>query len=302
MDKVFVVTGANQGLGLALVDALCRKCGSYATVYLTARNVERGKAAVARLAALGLDPQFYRLDVTIEDNVQDLAEMLRSRHGGVDLVIANHTARMRPGRQREDVAAFIDTNNHGNYRLKRYLGALLRDGARYIEIASSHGVLTGHIDSRHPRWDHIKKLFGTNLCLDPRHYPKFDPDVVTLEAIEAALDAYVELVENGQAAAQGWPDWINIPSKIGQVSAIKVFAREMETEARQRGILINAVDPGFMATEAATAVGLDTSGAQTPAQAAVDILWLATLPPGCKEPYGELVARRKIVPFRSIER
>jgi NAD(P)-dependent dehydrogenase (short-subunit alcohol dehydrogenase family) len=298
VTKVAVVTGANQGLGLALVEALCRTCGPNAAVYLTARNRERGEAAVAHIRELGLNPVFYRVDVTDESTIHDFADMLRTRHGGVDIVIANHTARMRPGRQKEDVRAFIDTNNHGNFRLKRHLGPLLRDGARYIEIASSHGVLTGHADKEHPRMDHIKKLFGSNLCLDPRHYPKFDPDIVTLEAIEAELDTYVKLVESGEAAVQGWPDWINIPSKIGQVAAIKVFARDMEAVARDRKILINAVDPGFMATEAATAVGLDISTAQSAAQAAVDILWLATLPPACNEPYGELIAHRNIVPFR----
>jgi NAD(P)-dependent dehydrogenase (short-subunit alcohol dehydrogenase family) len=298
MTHVAVVTGANQGLGLALVEVLSRQLGSEATVYLTARNRERGEAATASLVALGLNPQFHVLDVTEEKSVINLAEHLRTRHGGVDIVIANHTALMRPGHQQEDVATFIDTNNHGNYRLKRYLGPLLRDGSRYIEVASSHGVLTGHIDSGHSRWNRIKDLFGANLALDPRHYPKFDPDSATLESIEAVLDDYVQLTQRGEAAAQGWPDWINIPSKIGQVAAIKVFARLMESEARRRDILINAVDPGFMDTEAARRVGLDTSVAQSAGQAAVDIVWLATLPRGCREPYGELVAHRKIVPFR----
>ena len=66
MTKVAVVTGANQGLGLALVEALCRKCGPNAAVYLTARNRERGEAAVAHIRELGLNPIFYRVDVTDE--------------------------------------------------------------------------------------------------------------------------------------------------------------------------------------------------------------------------------------------
>jgi NAD(P)-dependent dehydrogenase (short-subunit alcohol dehydrogenase family) len=64
MTHVAVVTGANQGLGFALVEALCRQLGSEATVYLTARNRERGEAATASLVALGLNPQFHLLDVT----------------------------------------------------------------------------------------------------------------------------------------------------------------------------------------------------------------------------------------------
>jgi hypothetical protein len=39
------------------------------------------------------------------------------------------------------------------------------------------------------------------------------------------------------------------------------------------------------------------SGALSPDDAATDVLWLATLPPGTREPYGELVQHRKVLPF-----
>jgi carbonyl reductase 1 len=46
MAKVAVVTGANQGLGLALVRGLCRRLGADGTVYLTARD--RGRRGAGR--------------------------------------------------------------------------------------------------------------------------------------------------------------------------------------------------------------------------------------------------------------
>ena len=42
MSKVAIVSGANQGLGLALVRGLCRQLGDQAIVYLTARDRQRG--------------------------------------------------------------------------------------------------------------------------------------------------------------------------------------------------------------------------------------------------------------------
>jgi hypothetical protein len=42
----------------------------------------------------------------------------------------------------------------------------------------------------------------------------------------------------------------------------------------------------------------DMSQAQSPDQAAGDVLWLATLPAGATEPYGELVQHRVTLPFR----
>jgi carbonyl reductase 1 len=47
MAKVAIVTGANQGLGLALVRGLCRRLGADGIVYLTARDLGRGERAVA---------------------------------------------------------------------------------------------------------------------------------------------------------------------------------------------------------------------------------------------------------------
>lgn len=44
---IFQVTGANKGIGYGIVKGLCEKYDG--TVYLTARNVKRGEAAVAEL-------------------------------------------------------------------------------------------------------------------------------------------------------------------------------------------------------------------------------------------------------------
>jgi NAD(P)-dependent dehydrogenase (short-subunit alcohol dehydrogenase family) len=42
MSRIAVVTGANQGLGYALVEGLCRAMASDDVVYLTCRNEARG--------------------------------------------------------------------------------------------------------------------------------------------------------------------------------------------------------------------------------------------------------------------
>ena len=71
----------------------------------------------------------------------------------------------------------------------------------------------------------------------------------------------------------------------------------MRDEARRRGILIDAVCPGLVDTDASRPWFADMSSAQRPDQAAEDILWLATLPMSAREPYGELVQHRKILPW-----
>ncbi|MBZ0316196.1 MAG: SDR family NAD(P)-dependent oxidoreductase [Anaerolineae bacterium] len=271
-EKIMIVTGANQGLGLALVRQLCQQP---AIVYLTARDAARGQAATEQLQQEGLQPAFHLLDVTDDQSVQDFATHIHQQHGGADVVISNAAARIsRDVAPAEQVANFINTNNHGTYRMVRAFAPLLKDGGRFLVVASSFGRL------RH---------------LDTRLHPKFEVSRLSLEDIEHNMDEYVAAVQSGTAVEQGWPEWINIPSKIGQVASMKILAREMTDEARQRDILINAVCPGLVDTEASRPWFADMSAAKSPDEAAQDVVWLATLPPQTTAPYGELVQYRRVL-------
>lgn len=276
MSRVAVVTGANQGLGLALVKGLCERLGADDVVYLTARDPAKGEAAVAAIGPVRPRLRFARLDVTEEPSVAGLAEALRERHGGVDIVIANAAARIvRDVAPAEQVQAFVETNNHGTHRvLQRFLPVLRRAG-RLVVVASSFG-----------RLKHL-----------PEHlHGRFEVD--RLEQLGAVMDGYVAAVQAGTAATEGWPEWINVASKVGQVAAARLAARVVTAGRPGDGILVNAACPGLVDTDASRPWFADMSKAQSPDQAAVDVLWLATLPEGAVAPSGELVQFRKTLPWR----
>ena len=278
MSKVAIVTGANQGLGLALVRRLAGQLGPDGIVYLTARRPERGRAAVSTLRAEGLHATAHSLDVTDDRSVLAFAEVIADRHGGVDIVVSNAAARISPDKSpAAQVRDFVNTNNHGTIRMIDAFRPLLNDGARYVIVASA---------------------FGTLEHLPPHLHDAFDPASRTLDEIAGVMDEYVRLVERGQGADAGWPGWINIPSKVGQVAAMKIFARGLSDDARTRDLLIDAACPGLVDTAASRPWFTDMSGAQTPDEAAIDVAWLATLPPQTKDPYGELVQHRQVLPFQ----
>ncbi|WP_437587797.1 SDR family NAD(P)-dependent oxidoreductase [Sorangium sp. So ce1000] len=278
MSKVALVTGANQGLGYAMVARLCQELPPGSTVYLGARDPERGEAAVARLCEQGLQPSLARLDVTDDASVQALAETVARRHGGIDIVLSNAAARIvKDLPQAVQVRTFINTNNHGTYRMIRAFGHLLRDGGRFLVVASSFGSLTK---------------------LDSRLHHRFDPATQSLEDVERVMDEYVELVERGEAEAHHWPAWINIPSKIAQVASMKIVARQRQAEAAQRGLTIAALCPGLVDTDASRPWFDDMSSAQSPADAAKNVLWICTQPAeSARAVYGELVQHRRIIPW-----
>ncbi|MFI6323346.1 SDR family NAD(P)-dependent oxidoreductase [Nonomuraea sp. NPDC050556] len=259
---IAMVTGGNQGLGLALVRGLCRAGHE---VYLTARDRGRGERAVELLRTEGLDPRLEVLDVRDDVSVKGLAATIAERHGGVDIVISNAAARISPGVSNADqVREFVDTNNHGTARVIEAFAPLLNDDGRYVVVAS---------------------FFGTLHHLPEQLWPLFDGD------IGRVMDDYVAAVEGGTAERLGWPEWINVPSKVGQVAAMRALARSVD---RSRGIVVNAACPGLVDTDASRPWFDDMSRALSPDDAAVDVLWLAT---GSGLPYGELVQYRKVLPF-----
>ncbi|MFT7809545.1 carbonyl reductase NADPH 1-like [Arapaima gigas] len=86
--KVAVVTGANKGIGLAVVRALCR-APFPGDVLLTARNEQLGRAAVEQLRGEGLQAAFHQLDICDQGSVKRLAAFLQDTYGGIDLLVNN---------------------------------------------------------------------------------------------------------------------------------------------------------------------------------------------------------------------
>src|SRR5581483_8579239 len=155
--RVGVVTGANQGIGRAIVKGLRQRLDSADIVYLTGRNGARVEAAAAELAAEGLPPVVpHQLDVRSDEDVASFAAAIADRHGGADLVFSNagyrrwRTPDLPRGAQ---VRAFIDTNNLGATRMIRAFGPLLRPGGRFFVTASDFGTLRGLGPHLHSRFD-----------------------------------------------------------------------------------------------------------------------------------------------------
>lgn len=85
--KVAVVTGANKGIGYAIVKGLCEKF--YGNVYLTSRNESLGQQAVSQLESMGYHPKFYQLDITDQDSINKFRDHIQETEKGIDVLINN---------------------------------------------------------------------------------------------------------------------------------------------------------------------------------------------------------------------
>jgi carbonyl reductase 1 len=262
--RTALVTGANQGLGFALAEGLARRLSASDRVLLTGRDPQRVADAVERIAAPVARLEGRVLDVREPGAI----ELLAGELGAVDIVFSNATTRWTPG---DDAASVVDalheTSNVATSRILRAFAPMLRPGGRLLVVASSLGRL-GHLPSA------ARSRF---------------PDDATLADVDAVLAGWVRAVHAGTAEDEGWPAWLNIPSKVGQVAAVRAVARERRERDLAAGRLVAAVCPGLIDTDASRPWFEDMSRAQTPAQAAGALLNLALTTDVDPAYYGELV-------------
>ncbi|MYW15749.1 SDR family NAD(P)-dependent oxidoreductase, partial [Streptomyces sp. SID2955] len=201
-SRIALVTGANQGLGRAFAEGLAARMDPHDLVLLTGRNRQRVADAareVTRLPATCSRVEGRVLDVTDGDAIVRLADELRARYGGVDVVISNAVTRVLPGEsQAERADEFIDVSNTATHTILRSFGPVLRPGGRLLVVASSLGTL-GHLDGR------LHHLF----------------DGASLDQVEYAVESWRSAIHHKTAQEAGWPLWLNVPSKVAQVAAVR---------------------------------------------------------------------------------
>jgi carbonyl reductase 1 len=279
-SRIALVTGANQGLGRALAEGLAARMSPGDLVLLTGRSPRRVSDAareVAERPGTRAHVEGRVLDVTDTDAIARLAGELRTRHGGVDVVISNAVARVLPEESQAARAdEFIDVSNTATHAILRSFGPVLRPGGRLLVVASSLGTL-GH--------------------LDPRLHPLFDG--ASLDQVEYAVESWRGRIHNGTAAEAGWPRWLNVPSKVAQVAAVRAAAAERRERDLAEGTLIASVCPGMVDTATSRPWFSDFSHAQSPEEAAravLDLVFAGHVDPAL---YGELVRFGEALPWHS---
>jgi len=86
-SRVILITGANQGIGLAMVKQLAEL---HHTVYLGSRNVNNGKEAIAKLdKELQKRVHVLQIDVTDQKSVDTAVKSFQSKEKYLDVLVNN---------------------------------------------------------------------------------------------------------------------------------------------------------------------------------------------------------------------
>lgn len=246
--KVAVVTGANKGIGFAIVRGLCKRFDG--AVYLTSRDIGRGKQAVADLEKEGLHPKYHQLDITDKQSVEKFRDYIKSKYEGIDILVNNAGigfARNANVPISEQAEPTLSVNYFSLVSTCDILFPILKDGARVVNISSSYA--------------HLSNI--PSLALRE----KLKDEKLSVAGLSQLMQQFVEAAKQGTHAAQ-WDNSSLMVAKVG-VTALSNILQRIHNN---RDIKVNSVHPGFVDTDLSSHNGpmsID-EGAAAPLYVALD--------------------------------
>ncbi|XP_026733551.1 carbonyl reductase [NADPH] 3-like isoform X1 [Trichoplusia ni] len=246
--KVAVVTGSNKGIGFAIVRGLCKRFDG--VVYLTSRDIGRGKQALADLEKEGLHPKYHQLDVTDKQSLEKFRDYMKSKYSGID-VLVNNAAIAFSNDAPEPVSVQAEQTLFVNYfsllSTCDILFPLLKNGARVVNLSSALGHLS----------------FIPSKALRDR----FKDEKLTISELSSLMQQYVDAAKQGTQVAE-WGNSSYVVSKAGVTALSKIQQRLLN----DRDIKVNSVHPGYVDTDMTSHKGPLTidEGASAPLYLALD--------------------------------
>lgn len=210
-----LVSGANRGIGYAVVAGLARR-GVH--VLLGCRDLALGEKACAPLKEEGLQVTAVQLDVTNGESVSALAAAIERDYGRLDILVNNAGIALDYDLSlsvTERMQRTLDVNVVGTLRLTEAMVPLLEK-------------------SEHPRVVNVSSLLGS-------------------------------------LGLRSGPDWafadIKMPTYSASKAAVNSLTISYADQLKDKGIKVNAICPGYTATDATNFMGT-----RTPDQAAVIVI------------------------------
>lgn len=238
--KSILVTGANKGIGLAIVEQILREHPEY-SVYLGARDPKRGEAARDSLLAIDADWSgrlgVLALDVASDASVERAAaEVARGAGDGAPLYGIVNNAGLATGA----LAEVLNVNVYGMHRVCEHFAPLVEKGGRIVNVTSAAGP--NYVAQCSEEWQ--------RFFLDPE---------LTWEQLDRFMRDYQDLTPD-QFAEKGLGS--GRPYGISKACA---NACNQYLARKRPELIVNACTPGFIETD--LTLELIKGTGKTPAEA-----------------------------------
>jgi NAD(P)-dependent dehydrogenase (short-subunit alcohol dehydrogenase family) len=235
--KSVLVTGANKGIGLAIVEAILREQPQVKAI-LGSRDLDRGNAAVDALLAIDSTwserVEVLELDVTSDPSVSEARAQIAVGSG--DSSPPLHGVVNNAGAGTGSVREVLDVNVHGIRRVCEAFAPGIASGGRIVNVTSASG----------PNF--------VSRC-DPHRQEFFRDGEMTWEQLARFMR---ECEQPGDLASLGTGS--GSPYGLSKACA---NTYTMILAKRHPHLFVNACTPGFIETD----LGREFLGARTPSEA-----------------------------------
>ncbi|KAK8202348.1 NAD(P)-binding protein [Phyllosticta capitalensis] len=281
--RVAAVTGANKGIGLAIVRNLALTYPSSplntgpVLIYVTARDKTRGEAALSSLltdpllirsnvlSASGggpVDITYHPLDIADRASIQRFAATLRSRHGerGLDILVNNAGVAL-DGFDEAVVRGTLDVNYKGTLDVTLALLQQLKPApsSRVVNVASMSGAL-----DRYP--EPLRRRFRQAAESGAHEGSSVAGAVADTTVI---MHAFEEGVRANTHGAMGFPNSAYAVSKAGVIGATRALGLALQRQEQHPPLVVSCC-PGYVDTDMTK-----HNGTKTPDEGARTPVWLA---------------------------
>jgi len=275
MPRVAVVTGANKGIGFYIVKLLCRS-QTQDIVYLTARDEQRGQAAVEALKQEGCQAAFHQLDLDSQASIDQFAQYIKEKYGGLDVLVNNagiayKQASTAPFDEQAEVTN--TTNYFGTLNVSNALIPLVRDGGRVVHVGSRGG-------------HYAFKNMSASL------QDQFDSADLTSDRLSALIHSFIAATKAGDHQSKGWPNSAYGVSKAGVTAMCRIQQRDYDAAHPGNDVIFSVCCPGYCATDMSS-----HKGPRSAEEGADVAFFLATLPPKSDVARGTFWGERTVIPW-----
>jgi carbonyl reductase 1 len=207
--KVIIVTGANQGIGLAIVDQLSPLYPK-SKIILTSRDPSRGEKARQSIIAKHSEAQnnviVQKLDIRDPKSREDFFNEIKAKYGHIDVLINNAASYTGNNGGFDTYDTIVRTNYHATIDFTEKLLPLLSDDGRVIMVSSGLGKLA----NQNPA---MQELLNNPLSVEQINSKLKELEKASAEGKEENLGLRYPLYSTSKAFLNAYLRWV-LTSKL----------------------------------------------------------------------------------------
>lgn len=222
-QQIALITGANRGLGFEM----CRQLAAQGALpILSARNLEAAESATRTLREERLNVVPMQLDITSNDDIDRVAQIIDKEYGRLDILINNAAVlldiNVQPSQLSEqDLRQSFEVNFFGPYQLTQRMTPLLRKSSRGRVVNMDTGVAS------------LNQLADPESPLKEDICPAYQTSKAALNALTLVFAK--ELAADGIKVNSACPGWVmtdmgheDLPD-YGEAARPKTIAEGVDT-------------------------------------------------------------------------